>query len=31
MRTLREDGVAHVEAGLTTVDEVIRVTMRANL
>jgi len=26
MRTLREDGVAKVEAGITTIEEVLRVT-----
>jgi general secretion pathway protein E len=31
MRTLRDDGVAKVLAGKTTVDETIRVTMRAEL
>jgi general secretion pathway protein E len=31
MTSLREDGVAKVRAGLTTVDEVLRVTMRAGL
>jgi general secretion pathway protein E len=31
MASLREDGVAKVRAGVTTVDEVLRVTMRASL
>jgi general secretion pathway protein E len=31
MVSLREDGVAKVRAGVTTVDEVLRVTMRASL
>jgi general secretion pathway protein E len=29
MRTLRDDGIAKVLAGFTTIDEVLRVTMRA--
>jgi general secretion pathway protein E len=31
MTSLREDGIAKVRAGVTTVDEVLRVTMRASL
>jgi type II secretory ATPase GspE/PulE/Tfp pilus assembly ATPase PilB-like protein len=31
MRTLRDDGAAKVLAGITTVDEVLRVTMRTTL
>jgi general secretion pathway protein E len=31
MVSLREDGIAKVRAGMTTVDEVLRVTMRASL
>ena len=31
MISLREDGIAKVRAGVTTVDEVLRVTMRASL
>ena len=30
MRTLRDDGISKVLAGMTTVDEVLRVTMRAD-
>jgi type II secretory ATPase GspE/PulE/Tfp pilus assembly ATPase PilB-like protein len=31
MKTLREDGAAKVLAGVTSVDEVLRVTMRSSL
>jgi general secretion pathway protein E len=31
MASLREDGIEKIRAGVTTVDEVLRVTMRASV